>query len=122
MWQRGWVCTTNQSLDFDRVLYKLRGEEKVSGNNSYPEILMNTRFQAFQPRWVCRKTDKTITSNLSPWQGSSKTRGVPCSSRRHPYSEWRDTHRASMCTGPQSGMRTARQGKHVLRDQLSVCF
>jgi len=49
MWQRGWVCTTNQSLGFDRVHYKLEGEEGVSGNNSYPEILINTRFQALQP-------------------------------------------------------------------------
>lgn len=30
MWQRGWVCTTNQSLDFDRVLYKLSGGGRKS--------------------------------------------------------------------------------------------
>lgn len=67
MWQREWVCTTNQSLGFDRVLYKLRGgEEKVRGNNGYAEVPMNTRFQAFQPGWVCRKTNKTINTNPEP--------------------------------------------------------
>lgn len=66
MWQRGWVCTTNQSLDFDRVLYKLRGAGEVHGNNSYPAMLMNTRFQAFQPCWVCRETNKTINTNSEP--------------------------------------------------------
>lgn len=122
MWQRGWVCTTNQSLDFDRVLYKLRGEEKVCGNNSYPEILMNTRFQAFQPRWVCRKTNKTITTNSGPWQGSSKTWGVPCSIKTNLILD-RDTHTPSM------DRATVRDGRkqhirilHMFKDQLLVCF